>query len=397
MTRLDKTANSRRTPAQRWRWLPITLGALACGCGGMTTDEGGPAEPAAAAPTEAEQGEAEQSQALIGDPIGEALRRARREFAGAHGEALPAFAAKCDLATGVHVPNFDCSAGTDVPLSNFSGDEYPAGTCDRPNRLSGRCDPGSRFQVLARTNDAVVVAHCRKKGLPGNLYGDIAVIQYNQASGAACFYQAFDDAGMDGNFKAPSLGTSLAVEADAPNPSAAPWLSNATTHGIDCRKCHDDGPIIRSPYLAQLASGKDALPGAIDNAYNKTNPVSFIGDDYQDWHLYSVQVSGSLCNSCHRLGVSNTLAANAGTALDFGIRATSSTLEQSKNANSDDSPIWMIPGQVQFNSGSFAAAQQIKSCGTAIHNGSALPAGCSKSEITIPFKGLSPANVSVLL
>lgn len=328
------------------------------------------------------------------DPIGEALERVRREFAGEHGEPLPQFTAKCDLATGVHVPDFNCSAGTVVPTTNFTGGTYPNGNCDRPNRLDSACDANSRFQVLANNNDSVIVAHCRKKGLPGNLYGDIAVIQYNKVSGATCYYQAYSNAGIDGDFKSPSLGTSLASEADVPNPSASPWLSNASTKGIDCRRCHDNGAIIRSPYLAQL-TGTNALPGAGDNNYNRTNPVAFIGDDYQSWKLYSVQVSGSVCNNCHRMGVSNTSNLSAGTARDFGIRATA-TSEAKKNPHSATSPIWMLPGQITYSSGSAAAAATVKTCADAIASGGTLPAGCSTTEITIPFTGLSPASLSVL-
>jgi len=81
-------------------------------------------------------------------------------------DTLPQYAAKCDAAIGVTVPDFDCDAGTLVPTTHLAG-----GRCDRPNRLNGVCDPGSRFQVLTRTADAYVVAHCRKKGLGARRYG----------------------------------------------------------------------------------------------------------------------------------------------------------------------------------------------------------------------------------
>jgi hypothetical protein len=303
---------------------------------------------------------------------------------------LQEFTARCDVATGIHVPDFNCSAGTLVPTTNFSGGVYPSGFCDRPNRLNLACDPGSRFQVIAKNNDAVAVAHCRKTGLPGNLYSDIAIIQYNKANGAVCYYQALNRAGMDGNFKSPAFGTSLASESNSPNPSASPWRSNATTKGIDCRQCHDNGAFIRSPYLAQIASGPNALPGAGDFTYNKTNPVSFIGEDYQGWRLYSVQAV-NVCTACHRMGVSNSPQMTVGTARDLGIRATAVS-ETNKNMHGPDSPIWMTPTAGTWNADNANAAAFMKLCAQEFAAGLALPAGCSISEITTSFRGLSPAS-----
>jgi hypothetical protein len=325
-----------------------------------------------------------------GYPLFEALERARREFSGNHGEPLGQFAAKCDLATGVHVRDFNCSEGTEVPTTNVNG-----ALCDRPNRLNRECDPGSRFQVLASNTDAVAVAHCRKTGLPGNQYSDIAVIQYNKRNGATCFYQALGV--MDGNFKAPFRGTSDASESDTPNPSASPWLSNASTHAIDCRRCHDNGAIIRSPYLAQLTSGPNALPGAGDIGYNKTSPVSYVGKDYQDWTLFSVTVSGNICNGCHRMAYSNTPSSNAGTALDFGLRATA-TSEVAKNPHSVASPIWMVPRQILYDAGTEASAIEIRNCAAAAKAGTALPAGCSTRQFSSTYRGrLEPAHLDVVL
>ena len=108
-------------------------------------------------------------------------------------DSMEEYARKCDDATQIKVPGFSCSAGTEVPGQG----NIPAGPaqphCNQPNVLNGSCDPGSKFQVLpGGTADAVAVAHCRKVGLPitGNLYNDIAVIQYNKKTGALCFYQA---------------------------------------------------------------------------------------------------------------------------------------------------------------------------------------------------------------
>jgi hypothetical protein len=110
----------------------------------------------------------------------------------AHAENLQEYAARCDAATGVSVPAFDCDdpAATEVPMTHphyAPGSTTHVQTCDKPNRLNSECDPGSRFHVLVRTPDAFVVAHCRKKGNAPGQYGDIAVIQHNEKNGATCF------------------------------------------------------------------------------------------------------------------------------------------------------------------------------------------------------------------
>lgn len=116
-------------------------------------------------------------------------RLAARAAAGGPSDTQATYAARCEIATGIHVPSFSCGNGAEVPGQTKDAQ----GKCSKPNVLNHACDPGSRFQVLpGQTTDAVAVAHCRKVGLPasGNMYNDIAVIQYNKKNGAVCFYQA---------------------------------------------------------------------------------------------------------------------------------------------------------------------------------------------------------------
>ena len=90
-------------------------------------------------------------------------------------DSLQDYAALCDQAIGATVPDFDCDAGTEVPVTHR---KVFSGNCGEPNRLNKECDHGSRFQVLTRSDDAYVVGHCRKKkNASGNgKYGDVAVI-----------------------------------------------------------------------------------------------------------------------------------------------------------------------------------------------------------------------------
>jgi hypothetical protein len=305
-------------------------------------------------------------------------------------DSLPEFARKCRDATGEDVPAFDCDDGTPVPEEHLSGAGYPNQFCDRPNVLNHACDPGSRFQVLKQTNDVSIVAHCRKKGLGDGLYGDIAVIQYNQKNGATCFYQALGT--LNAKVTAPSEGNGA---------GKFPWLDPGGPNGtaaIGCVHCHDNGPFVRSPYLAQLRNeSKNRLPGTNPGSgpwdhrfsWNQTLPYMFVGNDFQSWKTYSVSVTGtgSGCLSCHRLGFSSIHGTyqSQGTAQVFGPEATAAT-QQHKNPHSLDSPIWMTPGQNTYSAANETEAKGVAACASAIvakgNNPSAPnpPSGCQSMQ-----------------
>lgn len=285
-------------------------------------------------------------------------------------DALAVYAKQCDDAIGVTVPDFDVDSplGTTVPTTNLrpvNAAYSDVSTCDRPNVLNGKCDHGSRFRVLVSTADAFVVAHARKMGLSQGLYGDVAIIQHNKVNGATCFYQgALADFGLshDHNVKAPSKGVG--------NPAF--WMTPSQIAGskFPCGSCHDNGPIIRSPYLTQIA-GPNQLPGAGDVTFNSDGqPYSFVGADFATWKAYKVEVNGNTCNGCHRMGVNNLsntgIVHNNGTALNLSIQATadsgSGEEQKSKNGHSTASPIWMLPGQTTFQQSTLDAARAIQQC-----------------------------------
>jgi hypothetical protein len=281
-------------------------------------------------------------------------------------DTLEKYAAKCDFETGTTVPDFDCDAGTLVPTEHH---DPATGKCDQPNRLNQKCDPGSRFQVLSESPTAYVVAHCRKKGLAAGRYGDIAVIQHNRTNGATCFYQALGD--LDGKVKAPSKGT-----------SAWPWYSPRQTADIGCAGCHDNGPLVRSPYLTRLKELglPNPLPGSGDYTWNRTEPYRFVGLDFRFWRVHKVEVAGNTCNGCHRMGTNN-VRPDLGTSLDLGMRATAES-ETNKNPHSPTSRIWMTPGSIYYSAANRAAAQAIHDCAAAFQAGGPLPAGCNVTDYT---------------
>jgi hypothetical protein len=283
-------------------------------------------------------------------------------------DELTQYAQACDQAIGVTVPDFKCDEGTEVPTTNLTPPDakYPNGNCDRPNHLNQECDPGSHFQVLTNSPDAYVVAHCRKEGLAAGQYQDIAVIQYNRNNGATCFYQALGT--LNGNVQAPSKG----VGDDGVGGSFWMTPTEIRDSTFPCGSCHDNGPLIRSPYLAQI-TGANALPGAGDPTFNRDQPYYFVGSAFAAWKAYKVEVHDdhgviNKCNTCHRMGVSNLSSSVYGTALDFGIRATVATTttpspyNPHKNPDSANSPLWMPPGQTAYSQENEDAAQAIRAC-----------------------------------
>jgi hypothetical protein len=344
------------------------------------------------------------------------------EFNNSDPESLKVYADKCDVAIGLSVPDFNCDNGSIVPTTNLTpmSSEYPDGTCDRPNVLNKKCDKNSKFQVLERTNDAIVVAHCRKKGGGGGVrdkWGDIAVIQYNNKTGATCFYQSQIQEGTVAN---PNLGIagdpaslpSAVFRPGTPGFNSFPWLTPKQTADQNCVGCHDNGPFVRSPYLAQLSGdtsgtkGGNWLPGTrvgpgpweknSAGYWNEPLPYKFVGNDFQKWKAYSVTAAGSSCANCHRMGMSERdgLLQGGGTSQELGPFATRPT-QPGKNAHSLASPIWMKPGQVYWaspdpnvpNPGPAveADARKMAECADAFGKKSSnpafpLPAGCSVSR-----------------
>jgi hypothetical protein len=313
---------------------------------------------------------------------------------------LQNYAAECDLAIGPSVQEFDCDAGTEVPgQGSVFSRHQPGVTCDQPNRLNKECDPGSRFQVLTRTDDAYIVAHCRKEGGDSGMYGDIAVIQYSRKNGATCFYQALGDqshGNMPGGHTAPGAPPK---PVKAPSKGAAPntfWLPPSGMVRVDhCGRCHDNGPFIRSPYINQVQGSNELPPGSQNFDFNRDQPYGLVGQVFASWKSYKVEISGNECNSCHRLAVSNASSSGSGTALDLAIRATSAT-EPSKNPPSAQSPIWMppIPVQTAFNQVHADSARAIHLCAVRFQE-NPLPNSdlCRITQFAGAFAGPPPSEI----
>lgn len=328
-------------------------------------------------------------------PRGELTQRPCRDG----DESLEQFSARCDKAMGgVSVPAFDCdgSNATEPRLQ-----EVTNGKCGAPNVLNHECDPGSHFQVLHRDENGdgiYIVAHCRKLAHDGNgdgEYGDVAVIQYNSKTGATCFYQALRT-GLPHDAPAPIGGdTSYWLKPGGPN----------STSSINCVRCHDTGPFVRSPYLAQLGqvwpfSGDENnpnnpnapdlpvadanyLPGTLDDEtygpWNSSMPYMFVGLNFQSWEAYSVtNTAHPTCTTCHRMGASRSGGSwnvGSGTSMNLGILATDPSqamkVDHGTLKPGEASPIWMRPGQADYDAAIAAHADAMKTCAESITQGEA--------------------------
>lgn len=329
------------------------------------------------------------------------LRRVvpRASINGQH-DTLSAYAQKCDLATGITVPHFNCDVGTEVPdQGTVPATIRNATHCNQPNVLNGHCDPGSKFQVLpGSTADAVAVAHCRKVGLPiaGSLYNDIAVIQYNKQNGAVCFYQALT------NLPGDDIPAPLTAGENPWHPSnAASWMSPAGTEAIGCTGCHDNGGFIRSEYLAQLQTPPNVLPNSGTGFSNLNTPIKYVGLDYatnRSWSIAAPQDandSGPACTTCHRLAVPNRMAFGMinGTAAHFANLATAAN-QDSKNPHSPASRIWMRPGQVTYISNAESTATNFHNCAVNFFNSgfATIPQGCTITQLAEPWSDIDAAQ-----
>jgi hypothetical protein len=214
------------------------------------------------------------------------------------------------------IPAFSCMAGEEIPIT-VDGKRVPDDTapprCDRPSLLpqadaQSQCVPGSRALVLRDDATAQVSAICRKQvarpaGSP--LFDEINVISHSLKNGRTCWFTAKakaplkPDSGIDGRaVPSPSTLKRPAVPADRV------WQ---TPHQVAnsqpaCVNCHDSGPFMYSPYIAQTTQ----LPG---DPFGLYEPKAIGADFKKAWarlHAFGLTTRGNTCTACHRMGNMNS-------------------------------------------------------------------------------------------
>ena len=216
------------------------------------------------------------------------------------------------------IPAFNCMAGEEIPIT-IDGKAVPPQPapprCDRPSLLpqhdagsQGQCVPGSRALVLRDDKTAQISAVCRKQvarpaGSP--LFDEINVISHSVKDGKTCWFTAkakaplSEGAGIDGRaVPSPSTLARLVPGADKV------WLSpyEVAFKQPACIGCHDSGPFMYSPYIAQTTM----LPG---DPFGYYQPKA-IGEDFKRaWaklNAFGITTRGNTCTACHRMGNMNS-------------------------------------------------------------------------------------------
>ncbi|NJM43696.1 MAG: hypothetical protein HC858_06445 [Brachymonas sp.] len=281
------------------------------------------------------------------------------------------------------IPAFSCMAGEKIPITiNGQITTSFTATCDKPSLLKatdagaqGQCVPGSRALVLRDDAKAQISAICRKHVVrepDSPLFDEINIVSHNLTNGKTCWftakaaipYQA--DRGINGARLVPSPSglPSAAVSSKAPrgyelihpasetlqpnwrdawrvekttlpNPAAV-WMSPETLVKREpaCTTCHDSGPFMYSPYIAQTTQ----LPG---DPFGKYQPRA-IGQAFKVWpQPFALTTRGNTCTTCHRMGNMNSCAVAS-------LQATGRKPQEGGNAWSQEFPQshWMSPGNL---------------------------------------------------
>jgi hypothetical protein len=290
----------------------------------------------------------------------------------------------CDKQIGVSVPEFTCdtlvtAANQHAIKSSFvKGQEKDSsGDCNTPAMLRNSCDPGSTVGVLYNSPDVQISASCRTSP-SGSGYNDIAVIQYNRNNGASCFYQALGSM-QSADVRRPVLGNST---------SQGGW-DRWFLGGAGCVRCHDNGPFIRSPYMAAATDPLHVLPGTkVSHYYTDNSPY---------WNVfapqnttYSIKAKNNTCLNCHRLSayLDGSVLDSGGTSGHYALTASADNYNNpssgtnifsytfnnqsvsyipwdystivNKRPHGPESPIWMIG--TTYSQANFESAAKIDFC-----------------------------------
>ncbi len=292
------------------------------------------------------------------------------------------------------IPAFSCMAGEVIPITvNGQITSSYTATCDKPSLLKsneagsqGQCVPGSRALVLRDDPVAQISAICRKhvvRDPSSMLFDEINIVSHSLKNGKTCWFVAkaatpfTAGAGINGRLvpspsglphgsakrgyeKIHPASETLAQEwridkTTLPNPAAV-WMSPAQLVKKEpaCTMCHDSGPFMYSPYIAQTTQ----LPGDPFGAYQPRA----IGQAFKVWpQPFAISTRGNTCTTCHRIG--NMNSCNVAT-----LQATGKAPQEGSNAWSQLFPQshWMSPGNLhskaQWNEAFAKSLREIADC-----------------------------------
>ena len=213
-----------------------------------------------------------------------------------------AYAASCALEVAP-IPDINCGDGVLVPITvnGVTPSQYtPNMTCDRPAMLpngsgsDGQCVPGSRILDLS-TEAAQITVMCRQKTIRTPIdalyFNEIDVIAHNPSTGATCWFQAEAPSGT-------ALNGTAVPSPNAPN-AAAYWNSIDQVLTADCGGCHDNDPIMYSPFLGQV--WEEIATNPLGLYYHIEPEMGF-----KHWPVTAMNPRDNTCLGCHRIGIQET-------------------------------------------------------------------------------------------
>jgi hypothetical protein len=292
------------------------------------------------------------------------------------------------------IPAFSCMAGEVIPITvNGLLTTSFTTTCDKPSLLvsnppnpQGQCLPGSRALVLRDDKAAQISAICRKhvhREVGSPLFDEINIVSHNLKSGKTCWFTAKaklpyeKSRGIDGRLvpspaagewgsaprgyaklepRSEVLAQDWRVEKTKLPPADKLWMSphELVRKEPACTQCHDSGPFMYSPYIAQTTQ----LPG---DPFGKYQPRA-IGQEFKRWpQPFAISTRGNTCTTCHRMG-------NLNSCHLASLQATGRAPQRGGNAWSEQFPQshWMSPGnlhsQAQWNEAFARSLTDILAC-----------------------------------
>ena len=268
-------------------------------------------------------------------------------YAGEHEQSILEYGDQCAKEIGEICP-FDCNSGTDIPVTvdnQTPASDAKVDQCDRPSLLDpknpgqGQCVQYSKVLNLSRGSTQISVYCRRLKVRPRNdpYYDEVDIVLHHTGNGKTCWFQSkappsasVSDTKNGANPKYYGLQSTLrstlqtahtaqsstsasgasaptggidASRVPPPNERQAPaghpsavefWESPHVVAQQQCATCHDAGPYIQSPFIAQVW---DKVPTDPWGKYVN------IGADFASWrHSWSISTTGNTCVGCHRIG-----------------------------------------------------------------------------------------------
>jgi hypothetical protein len=226
--------------------------------------------------------------------------------ADGHAQTLLEYGAQCAREIG-EIPPFDCNDGTDIPITvdgRTPGPDESPQYCDRPSLLSPgtpqpwQCLPHSRILNLSR-GATQIAAYCRQNHLrhdPKPNFDQVMIVLHHTGNGKTCWFQSRPATDPDLGINVSRVPPPNEVKPPAGKPAAVEfWMTpgEIAAKPPTCMSCHDAGPFIQSPYIAQVW---DKVP---------TDPwgkYSSIGPAFESHPLRVITTPGNTCTGCHRIG-----------------------------------------------------------------------------------------------